>query len=60
MLCAELEHLEAELDDIITELEKPGLADWRRKELDALYATISHTIRDHRDCGHDGGPCFEE
>lgn len=60
MLCAELEHLEAQLDDIITELEKPDLPEWRRKELETIYTDISHAIRDHRDSGHAGAPCYEE
>ena len=60
MLCEQLEHLEGELDDIITELEKSGLPEWRRKELESLYTSISHAIREHREAGHDGAPCFEE
>ncbi len=60
MLCAELEKLEAQLDDIITELEKPGVPMWRRNELEAAYTHLSHEIRDHHDAGHDGSPCYEE
>ncbi len=60
MLCAELERLEAQLDDIITELEQPGLSEWKREELEAIYARLSHDIRDHRALGHEGGPCYEE
>jgi hypothetical protein len=60
MLCAELEKLEAQLDDIITELEQPGLADWQREELESVYTRLSRQIRDHRTIGHDGSPCYEE
>lgn len=60
MLCAELERLEAQLDDIITELEQPTLSEWQREELEALYKRLSHQIRDHRTLGHDGSPCYEE
>ncbi len=60
MLCAELEKLEGQLDDIITELEQPGLSEWQREELEALYKRLSRQIRDHRTLGHDGAPCYEE
>jgi hypothetical protein len=60
MLCAELERLEAQLDDIITDLEQPGLSEWKRKELEVVYAQLSHEIRNHRELGHDGSPCYEE
>ena len=60
MLCAELEKLEAQLDDIITELEQPGLSYWKREELEAIYTQLSREIRDHRALGHGGGPCYEE
>ncbi|HET7841779.1 MAG TPA: hypothetical protein VFM21_09245 [Terriglobia bacterium] len=60
MLCAELERLEAQLDDIITELEQPGLPDWQREELESVYARIARDIRDHRALGHGGAPCYEE
>jgi hypothetical protein len=60
MICAELEKLEAQLDDIITELEKPDLPNWKRKELEQAYATLSKAITAHQKAGHAGGPCFEE
>lgn len=60
MLCAELERLEAELDDIITELEKPSLTAFQRQELESVYARLSHEIRDHREYGHNGSECYEE
>lgn len=60
MLCAELERLEAQLDDIITELEQPALSEWKRQELETVYARLSHEIRDHRELGHGGSPCYEE
>ncbi len=60
MLCAELEKLEAQLDDIITALEKPGLPAWRRKELETAYTHLSREIRDHHNAGHAGSPCYEE
>lgn len=60
MICAELEKLEAQLDDIITELEEPDLPAWHRKELEAAYARLSQLITAHQKTGHKGGPCFEE
>ena len=60
MLCAELERLEAEFDDILTELEKEGLTDTQKKELQRAYVRLSRTINDHHARGHDGAPCFEE
>ena len=60
MLCAELEKLEAQLDDIITELEDPGLPQWHREELEAAYGRLSHEIDEHRSAGHAGTPCYEE
>ena len=60
MLCAELEQLEAEFDDILTALENPELTEGEKKELEAAYARISHSISDHRKAGHGGGPCYEE
>jgi hypothetical protein len=60
MLCEELERLEGRLDDIVTALETLGLSAQQRKALEEAYAQLSHTISDHRQSGHDGGPCFEE
>ncbi len=60
MICAELERLEGQLDDIITELEKPYLTEKERKTLEAAYARLSRTIDTHQKTGHEGGPCYEE
>jgi len=60
MLCAELEELEAEFDDILTALENPNLREQERRSLQAAYSRLSRTIKDHQKHGHDGGPCFEE
>lgn len=60
MICSELEKLEAQLDDIINELEKPDLPSWQRKELEAAYARLSQSITTHQKSGHNGAPCFEE
>ena len=60
MLCAELEELEAEFDDILTALENPDLTEQERRSLQIAYSRLSRTIKDHQDRGHDGGPCFEE
>lgn len=60
MICAELEQLEAQLDDIITALEKPDLTVKKRSDLERAYAQLSQTITAHQRAGHHGGPCFEE
>ena len=60
MLCAELEGLEAEFDDILTKLENPHLTEQERRSLQAAYSRLSGIIHDHQKYGHDGGPCFEE
>ena len=60
MICAELENLEAELDEIITALEEDTLSDPQRKLLEVEYTRISYLINDHRSGGHSGGPCYEE
>jgi hypothetical protein len=60
MLCAELEELEAEFDDIITALENPDLTEQEKLSLQDAYSRLSRTIKDHQEHGHDGGPCFEE
>jgi hypothetical protein len=60
MLCAELEKMEAEFDDILTALESPNLTEEEKRSLQEAYARLSHTIQDHQKSGHNGGPCFEE
>jgi hypothetical protein len=60
MLCAELEELEAQFDDVVTALEKPNLAEEERLALEKARNQISRSIRDHQASGHAGGPCFEE
>ncbi len=60
MLCAELENLEAEFDDIVAALEDATIPEQRRKELQEAYVRIAREIRSHQKGGHDGGPCFEE
>ncbi len=60
MICAELEKLEGQLDDIITELEKPYLTERERNTLEAAYTRLSQTITSHQKTGHEGGPCYEE
>jgi hypothetical protein len=60
MLCAELEELEAEFDDIFTALENPDLTEQERRSLQIAYSRLSRRIKDHQERGHDGGPCFEE
>jgi hypothetical protein len=60
MICAELEELEAQLDELITALEEPTLSDEQRKHLEREYARVSHLISDHQTGGHGGGPCYEE
>ncbi len=60
MICAELEKLEGELDDIITELERGDLSPEERETMEAEYTRISHNISLHQKAGHKGGPCYEE
>ena len=60
MLCAELERMEAQFDDILTALENPDLTEQERRSLQEAYARLSRTIKDHQKSGHDGSPCFEE
>jgi hypothetical protein len=45
MLCAELEELEAEFDDIITALENPNLTEQERGPLQDAYSRLSRTIK---------------
>jgi len=60
MLCAELEQMEAQIDDILTALENPRLTVQEREVLERSYAELSHAIKEHQTFGHHGGPCFEE
>ncbi len=60
MLCAELERLEAEFDDIVAALEDPDLKAGERASLQHAYDRMLKTIEHHRRRGHNGGPCFEE
>jgi hypothetical protein len=60
MLCAELEGMEAQFDDILTALENPNLTEEERRSLQDAYVQLSRTIHNHHNHGHDGGPCFEE
>ncbi len=60
MICAELEELEGQLDEIITALESPVLSEEKRRRLESEYHRISHLIDEHQSGGHAGSPCFEE
>ncbi len=60
MLCAELERLEAELDDIFTALEKPGITETERLALEDQCHRVSQQIKQHQATGHAGDPCYEE
>lgn len=60
MLCAELEQLEAQLDDLITALEDAELPPKKREALERAYADLVHSMDQHRASGHRGSPCFEE
>lgn len=60
MLCAELEKLEAEFDDILTALENPNLTEREKQDLRDAYARMSRAISHHQKSGHGGGPCYEE
>ncbi len=60
MLCAELEQLEAEFDDIAAALEETSLPEKRRQELQEAYVRVAREIKSHQKGGHNGGPCFEE
>ena len=60
MLCAELERLEAQLNDIIVALENPNLMEQQKRALEKAYAQMSHVIGEHQKSGHKGAPCFEE
>ena len=60
MICAELELLEAQLDELITALEKDNLQEEEKRKLNSEYTRIAHLIKDHQLAGHSGKPCFEE
>ncbi len=60
MLCAELEQLEAQFDDIITALENPDLTKHQRDALEEEYTRMCRVIKVHQASGHEGKPCFEE
>jgi hypothetical protein len=60
MLCAELEQLEGQLDEIIIALENPELTPEERTDLERTHARLSKAITAHQRAGHEGGPCFEE
>jgi len=60
MICAELEQLESELNDVVTALEKPELTLKEKSTLAAEYLRISQAITEHERSGHQGGPCYQE
>ena len=60
MICAELEQMEGQLDEIITALEDPALSDERKRALEAEYHRLSRLINEHQSGGHAGGPCYQE
>ncbi len=60
MLCAELELLEAQLDDLITALEQPDLTPVERQRLEREYHELAQLMDEHRASGHNGSGCFEE
>ncbi len=60
MLCAELERLEAELDDIFTALENPSITEAERITLEEQCHRVSQDIKRHQASGHAGDPCYEE
>ncbi len=60
MLCAELERMEAQFDDIVAELEDPELSEEDKRPLREAYARLRQAIREHQESGHHGGGCYEE
>ena len=60
MICAELEDLEAKLDELISALENPDLREDDRRSLEFEYHRLAGVIHDHQVAGHSGKPCFEE
>ena len=59
MLCAELERLEAQLNDVLAAMENPNSTE-KRHALEDAHARMSHIMMDHQKSGHEGAPCFEE
>lgn len=59
MLCAELERLEAEFQNVYDALEEPNLSEEQRAELEEAYSRMIKAIDTHQKSGHDGRPCFE-
>ncbi len=60
MICAELEFLEAQLDELITALERNDLQEDEKRKLEGEYTGVAHLIKDHQLAGHSGKPCYEE
>jgi len=60
MLCAELEQLEAQFDDILSALESPNITEHERRSLQEAYTRLSRAIQEHQKSGHGGQSCFEE
>ena len=60
MLCAELEQMEGQIDDLLTALEDPNVTEQERKALERSYAELSRAVKEHQKSGHRGGPCFED
>lgn len=60
MLCAELEEMESEFDQILAELERLNLTEQERQALEDAKSRLTRAIKNHETSGHDGGPCFEE
>ncbi len=60
MLCAELERMEAQFDDLIAALEDPAITEEEKLRLRETYARLSRAIREHQQSGHDGSGCYEE
>ncbi len=60
MICAELELLEGQLDELITALEREDLHGEEKRRLELEYARVVHIIEEHQRAGHSGKPCFEE
>lgn len=54
MICAELEDLEAQLDELITALENPELNEADRHRLEGNYARLAHLIHEHQAASHSG------
>ena len=59
MLCADMEKLESELDDIVIALENPQLTVVERAALELAYERLSLRMWKHHESGHRGSPCYE-